>query len=1290
MAFDDKTRGRLQKLVTECRGLLTDEFRIQVQQTYGLDPNTGEVTPLDRLTHLSAAERETADLLRQTLAHYVASEGLADSADHRAPIIDRIVREQAFTVLNRLAALLMMEARGVLLPAVSQGQQSKAFELYKVVAGSALGETGQAYQAFLFSLFDEFARELPALFDRFAPQGRLFPREAAFLQVLAALNHHEVQPVWPQDETIGWIYQYFNDPAERKRMRDPKQGGSLTPRNSRELAVRNQFFTPRYVVEFLVDNTLGRLWFNATGGKTRLREHCQYLMVNPDERPPASLRPRDPRTLKLLDPACGSMHFGLYAFDLFLAIYQEAWEWEQTHGPGSLDVSIQPLASLLPLCQTYADKAAYLRDIPRLVIERNIYGVDIDPRAAQIASLALWLRAQRAWHDESVKAQDRPTVRRGHVIAATAPPAEKELREQFAARLDGQDAELFAKTLQLLKGAPELGMLLRVERELPRLVRSIHGEHGSLFRDVDADQWRKAEARLRTALTEFSGAIRVTYQGRLFAEDVLQGLRLIDICSEIFDVVVMNPPFGSASKALSKDLTEWYPDAYVDLYACFVCRAVEICHGWVGVISSRSLLISKKLERLRKHWVVPRMETLLDLGWPVMDDATVQSAAYVLNCTAAGPSATIDSIDRKPNANKELGLVAIVSSGSNIEGRYKTARSIIEAMPRARILYNLPPRVSELLTQSRQIGGNIISAKLGMKSFRDFRFLRARHEVSPDKIGRGKQWVALAKGGPHAFFYSELPLLVNWNDDGREICEVNRQVNGQTAQARQASVHYYKRGGTYSRRSKDFGVRVLPEDFIIGEKGPAILPIDCSPAFAIGLLNARLYRTILNLLANAKQYDSGLVESLPLVNINQEQCQEIERVTNEAVLGLRRRAQRIESDPLFVCPEISSTISTAAEQLNGDSATLEGQISHALNSINRIVDSGCGIDSEALERLVQLEKVGGEDSDEDADDEEDEADDSAAEAAPVGAHKTIACDLFSYLFGCAIGRWDVRFATGERQAPDLNDHFESLPSNPPGLLEQPGALDILVDDELNDFDVLRRVRECGRSIWKDRADDIEHEMASALGEASIRDYLRSTKGFFSDHLSRYTKGKRKAPLYWPLSTTSGGYTLWVYYPSLTRQTLYTAINDFVEPKLTQVDEDVSALRNKEGARTRDDEKQFEALQTLAQELSDLRDTLRGLAQNYQPNHDDGVQITAAPLWPLFRHRPWQKLLKDTFAKLQKGDYDWAHLAMTYWPDRVHEKCKTDKSFAIAHGLEQLYVEPEVVPKKSRGRKKADT
>lgn len=232
---------------------------------------------------------------------------------------------------------------------------------------------------------------------------------------------------------------------------------------------------------------------------------------------------------------------------------------------------------------------------------------------------------------------------------------------------------------------------------------------------------------------------------------------------------------------------------------------------------------------------------------------------------------------------------------------------------------------------------------------------------------------------------------------------------------------------------------------------------------------------------------------------------------------------------------------------------------------------------------------------------------------------------------------------------------------------------ILVDDQGHPHDLPRLIEEILVRV-----------------NVSVPDNVRRwvQRDLFSFHLQRYSKNRRKAPIYWPLGTASGHYTLWLYYPSLTSQTLYTAINDFVEPKLKQVGGDVTALRNKGTARTRDDEKQFEALQIFELELIELRDTLLEIAPAYKANHDDGVQISAAPLWQLFRHKPWQKVLKDTWAKLEKGDYDWAHLAMNYWPERVREKCKTDKSLAIAHGLEHLYIEPEAQPKKARGRKRA--
>ena len=210
--------------------------------------------------------------------------------------------------------------------------------------------------------------------------------------------------------------------------------------------------------------------------------------------------------------------------------------------------------------------------MPRLIIEHNIYGVDIDPRAAQIGSLAL-ARAQRAWHEASVKAKDWPW---GQGRGGGHRPREVDLRKRFMEELDPLDAKLFEKTLFLLKGLPELGVLLQVEKELPALVRAVFGEHGDLFLEEDIELWRKAETRLREALTQFARAALSSYQGRLFADDALQGLLMIDLCREAFDVVVMNPPFGLVSDGGKDLINESYKFSKNDLLAVFVERAAQM------------------------------------------------------------------------------------------------------------------------------------------------------------------------------------------------------------------------------------------------------------------------------------------------------------------------------------------------------------------------------------------------------------------------------------------------------------------------------------------------------------------------------------------------------------------------------------------------------------------------------------------------------------------------------------------------------------------------------------------
>ena len=246
---------------------------------------------------------------------------------------------------------------------------------------------------------------------------------------------------------------------------------------------------------------------------------------------------------------------------------------------------------------------------------------------------------------------------------------------------------------------------------------------------------------------------------------------------------------------------------------------------------------------------------------------------------------------------------------------------------------------------------------------------------------------------------------------------------------------------------------------------------------------------------------------------------------------------------------------------------------------------------------------------------------------------------------------------------------------------------ILVDDPGHPYDFIKRVQDVMGIIWKDRASAIEQEACEILGVKTLRDYFRKPAAFFADHLKRHSKSRRQAPIYWPLSTASGGYTLWVYYHRLNDQTLFTCVNDFVEPKIRQVKETLNTLKQKGSGRSKDEEKEFETLETLLSELQELRDELLRLTKlPWKPNLNDGVQITAAPLWKLFQLSKWKKTLKETWAKLEKGDYDWAHLAFSIWPDRVREKCKTDKSLAIAHDLEKLYQEPPANTKKKRAKK----
>ncbi|NJC05754.1 hypothetical protein GGQ97_001547 [Sphingomonas kaistensis] len=1251
MAFDQATRARLQRFVTDVRRILEEEFTRQLRTDYGMDPTSGMVSPLDGLRHITEQQRETARILRETLAHYCAAPGI----DERAGL-DRIVREQAFTVLNRLAALRMAEARGLLIESVGNGYQARGFQLYLRLAGGSLGETGAAYQAYLLSVFDELSQDLPFLFNRYSAQGRLFPREAALLRVLELLNHGEIEPLWGEDETIGWIYQYFNSREERKAMRDASQA----PRDSRELAVRNQFFTPRYVVEFLVDNTLGRLWFDWTGGRTVLGERCEYLLVKRDERAEPAEHLRDPRTIKLLDPACGSMHFGLYAFDLFLEIYKEAWEYEQAHGPRSLDRETGGGSDLRPLCQTYADQRQFWSDVPRLIIERNIYGVDIDPRAAQIASLALWLRAQRAWHEAGVKAKDRPEVGRGHVVAAVAPPAEVDLRKRFMEELDPLDAQLFEKTLLMLKGVSDLGLLLPVEKELPRLIKDIFGERGELFRADDLEQWRKAEERLRVALGDYARAAQSSYQGRLFAEDALQGLRILEQCKHSYDVLVMNPPFGQPTESAREFMKLSGSDGWKDIYAGFFERSIDLTRssGLIGAITSSQFFHTRQMKGLRERMILNELpRSIIDLGSDVLDDAAVQTALTVLG--GARADSKMAYADLFEIENKEVEL------RSRIEKNcldYLLLKDIA-AVPGRPLCLHASPNVLKQWRLDRSLDPNTAKVVTGNHTFDDERFLR----IYPEVTSSVTDWEQYEKGGEYQPFFSPSEIFLRWSDSGAQLRALNSEAYGSDAQVMQSSRYWGRKGICFNHVSSvGFSPRVLPKNTIFSSESISIFLVDSdineeetrSRYLALlAFLASTVAQELVYVFGRFRKIENRAVSAIPISfrRLAAHQA-ELADAAKRGISISRRLSSFEETSPCFLLPELIATSrvgSLGRRSLRDEAVDLYRSLDEVCHRIVGI----CERDISAEDRADLVDQFSLLRANQSQDD--------------------LLAECLSWAVGVAFGRFDHRLATGQRTAISEPDPFDSLSLRSPGMLlegAEPFRLNagILCDSKGHPFDLAHLAEEILQSA------DLEVPF-------DVRRWLQ--RDFFPVHLKKYSRSRRRAPIYWPLSTPSGSYSLWLYYPSLTTQTLYTAVNDFVEPRLSHVNREVAALREKGSERTRVDDKEFELLRVHEAELTDLRDKLLQIAPTYRPNHDDGVQITAAPLWQFFRHKPWQKVLKDTWSKLERGEYDWARLAMSYWPDRVREKCKTDKSLAIAHGLEHLYVEPEPERAKAGARKK---
>ncbi|NCC36013.1 MAG: SAM-dependent methyltransferase, partial [Chloroflexia bacterium] len=381
--MDDVLRSKLHDLALDARRLLTDETRSVLTAIYGLSPE-GRFEPVARLPAVQSMLE--VEKTRKRLERYIRDEAAAGRKGAEA--VERLVRETAFTHLNRLVAFKLLEARKLIRGTLDKYHASNGFLFYladhpedeaRYQAGDmpqdALGEGPRevAYRHFLLWQAGQLAREVAVLFDATNLPSRLFPRPRAIRELIEMLNAPELREAWDtgNEETLGWVYQYFNSQELEQAFRDARLSGKKFERE--DIPAVTQLFTPRWIVRFLVENTLGRHWLQMHPD-SRLGAELAYLVPLAGEVPPVPLKPV--RELTLLDPACGTMHFGLVAFNLFAAMYREELE----HA-GEAGWPAQPSVQS-------AD------EIPAAILANNLFGIDIDLRAVQLAALSLYVRAK--------------------------------------------------------------------------------------------------------------------------------------------------------------------------------------------------------------------------------------------------------------------------------------------------------------------------------------------------------------------------------------------------------------------------------------------------------------------------------------------------------------------------------------------------------------------------------------------------------------------------------------------------------------------------------------------------------------------------------------------------------------------------------------------------------------------------------------------------------------------------------------------------------------------------------
>lgn len=1090
-----------------------------------------------------------------------------------------VIERAAYTWFNRFCALRFMDVNGYsLVRAVSPAEgatqpeilsEAKQGIIHEDLLNSSIRKRvndlltgnlrstdaqGEAYRLLLVGVCNYYHKTMPYLFEKIDDYTELLlPLDLLSEDsVLSATRRAMDEETCENVEVIGWLYQFYI--SEKK----DAVFASKDKVSADNIPAATQLFTPNWIVRYLVENSLGRLWL-LNHPDSRLVDKMDYY-IQPEQQEEDFLKINSPEALRICDPACGSGHMLVYAFDLLYAIYEEA--------------------GYVP------------SDIPALILTNNLYGIEIDERAGVLAAFALTMKAR-----DKYRRFFRNPVQPNICVMENISFSPDEINNYMAHVGKDLFTQDFWVTVKQFTDAKHFGSLIRPQMKNADEMRTRLEESGA-FSDM------------------FLHSTNTRMQKLLAMADYLK--------SKYHVVVANPPYMGGRNmndeiKDFAKDE---YKDTKSDLFAMFVERSLELArtYGYTAMITMQSWMFLSSFEKMRGNLL--KRDTILSMAhlgaraFDTIGGEVVQTTAFVMEHAHREEykGAFLRLVDGNSEAEKQEKLQA------NKYKPYRASAADFKKIPGSPIAYWVSEQARLSFINARALS-TFGTFRLGMATGNNDIYLRQWYEVSTTRIGyghtsresakqSGKKWFPYNKGGTYRRWYGNNEFVVNWENDGEKL-QNTLHPSGARIWAHNFNLDYiFKPSLTYTSTSSSyFGIRFSDPGFLFDNKGSSYFAPEKQLKPILGFLGSKLVSYLLAAINPTIEFQPGDLSRLALfdelanstvVTTYVEQLIDTSRYDWDSY----ETSWHFDTLPLlrneFSAKVLGDTYLNLRQ--HWQAITLEVQELEVEN--NRIFIEAYGLQDELTPDVPLSEitltcnphyRYGGNNSDE------------QLEARLLADTMR---EFISYAVGCMFGRYALEKGglILANQGETLDDYLRRVP-NPSFPADKDNVIPILDDVWFTDDIVERFQRFLRLTFGEENFNENLRFIEEAIGR-DIRSYFG--RDFYDDHIKRYSK----RPIYWLFSSPNGSFNALVYMHRYRPDTVSVVLNDYLREYRNKLTARISYLEtlSTSAAASKQDKtsalKELDGLRKIVRELDDYeRDVLYPLAtKQVKIDLDDGVKV----------------------------------------------------------------------------------